>query len=79
MASCVSGLGGGEEGLAGAWVGFTVSLMPQIKKAEMDRKTLAWEAGLLGSPRGVLLLLPDLLVNLGRTAQIAPGPQFPHL
>lgn len=25
------------------WAGFTVSLVPQIKKAEMDRKTLDWE------------------------------------
>lgn len=46
VASCVSGLGGGEEeeeGLAGVWAGFTPSLVPQIKKAEMDRKTLDWE------------------------------------
>ena len=54
-------------------------MLSNLPKVTQLRKTLAWEAGLLGSPRGVLLLLPDLLVNLGRTAQIAPGPQFPHL
>lgn len=32
-----------EEGLAGARAGFTVSLVPQIRKAERDRKTLDWE------------------------------------
>lgn len=44
VASCVSaGRREGEEGLAGAWTGFTTSLVLQIKKAEMDRKTLDWE------------------------------------
>lgn len=45
VASCVSGWeeGRGEEGLAGAWGEFTTSLVLQIKKAEMDRKTLDWE------------------------------------
>lgn len=33
----------GVEGLARTWAWFTTSLVSQIKKAEMDRKTLDWE------------------------------------
>lgn len=79
VASCVSGLGGGEEeeeGLAGVWAGFTPSLVPQIKKAEMDRKTLDWEivelTNKLLDAKNTINRLEELNVRASR------GPTSPH-
>lgn len=80
MASCVSGLGGGEEGLAGARAGFTVSLVPQIKKAEMDRKTLDWEivelTNKLLDARNTINKLEEL--NVRHLGASLPVPLCPH-
>lgn len=77
---CVSGLGGGGKGLAGARAGFTVSLVPQIRKAERDRKTLDWEIGAdqqaAGCQEQFINRLEELNVRLlaPRLRRLGPAP-----